>query len=1565
MKKNKKIILSIMILITLLSAGVFFARNNKKEYIDKVLSTPAYSYLSPTAKEFVKDSYERTGELVLTEKNKVVGTPYLNPKYVDYLDLDNNEKKQVELIPSPYALDYNYAESSSNGDLELPERYDLRNVDGKRYITKIKNQGGLGLCWAFATIEQAESFMMVTNNEEYNENTTKTFSIRQLDYLTSKDGIINFSNAGMIRDLGQGGNFHIASEVMSLGLSLFNESEMPYTQSLTKKKLYEIYNYNKSNYEVTGTVELPTINMLMMTEPDEVDECNDIYDQEEFEQCYNDYEEKMKNIYINEVKNGIINYGGAYVGAVDSESSCAHEESGTSVIDIETACSHNITTGHALQVIGWDDNYEYKYCLNRNIHFETESDGTCANGKLITGQGAFILRNSWGEYDNANIYPYLTYNSINTSRYSTDFSFITSWEDMKNRTWDNVYTTPTPSVADVSRRLKQTFTRTTSSEEKLEKIKFSTYAQGGEFSVEISNGNDVYKLDDTIYIEYPGIYTIDLSEKNINLKEENFTITIKSVDNSKYLYEDSIAAFTSTSDQNPEIITKDITVENKEFGMYSETRNIESGEILEYKFFDGDTDISENFVVEDNIVAANNINTSVRIIGELNSGEYKVKIKYNNYETEATLNLINDISYIEGEGNEDNPYLIHNEKELNQIRTDLNAFYKLESDIELTNSWKPIGTSDKPFKGVLDGNGHSITGLKINDSTLQEAGLFGRIETSYYNDVYIKNLTLKDVEISTGKTIGALVGSMKILQDSNYETMIDSVFVIGGILEGNTVGGLLGEVTGSGYGTEVSINNIFTSCTINNAKKSGIIGSALSYEGDTIMISNIQNVGKTILSENIDSIESTKNGSIIGEQSSPKFSLENFSAMSYAKAPNKIYNHLFGDTTKGYSVYGVYLSYPDNEINYETMSKVYGSESAADFTEMSKYQFSEFSKYWELKTIDDIPRIAVLKGAEFEYTKVNEITVDKGDTISLLDYIEPETEAIRIKYDVKKNDDIVEINTINDSNGFPIDITILGKKSGTATIHLISNHDGFEKDIEITVPQKMITVTYYSDENKTATYAQEVENNEEFTLNPNTFVKEGYKFKEWNTKADGSGTTYTDEQVLNLDKDLVLYAQWEKEPTPITNISLNETEISLTVGQDDTKVLKATLEPSNTTQDTTVTWSSSDTSVAKVNQSGKVTAVAKGEAVITATTSNGKKATCAVTVKGKTGWVTENSATYYYDDEVMQKGITEIDGNKYLLGITSGKLYTSGLATITSGSQAGTYYTNSQGIIQTGQQSINGETYYFDPETGKMLKGIIQVGENKYLYGVNSGKLYTSGLATITYGEQEGTYYTNNQGIIQTGQQKIGNNTYYFDETGKMQKGIIQVGDNKYLYGITSGKLYTNGLATITSGKDEGTYYTNKNGVIQTGQQSINGETYYFDPETGKMQKGIIEVEESRYLYGVSSGKLYRDGLATITYGDQAGTYITDEEGIVQTGWIEYKGEKYYSKEDGKLVKGVQKIGEESYLFGVNSFKLYYGLASTPDGKTYYSNSEGVLQKGTFTINGKKHTFGNDYSQIN
>ena len=89
-----------------------------------------------------------------------------------------------------------------------------------------------------------------------------------------------------------------------------------------------------------------------------------------------------------------------------------------------------------------------------------------------------------------------------------------------------------------------------------------------------------------------------------------------------------------------------------------------------------------------------------------------------------------------------------------------------------------------------------------------------------------------------------------------------------------------------------------------------------------------------------------------------------------------------------------------------------------------------------------------------------------------------------------------------------------------------------------------------------------------------------------------------------------------KKPVPIESVSLNKTTLALEEQQAETLV--ATINPSNTTDDTTLTWKSSNPEVATVDQEGKVTAIKEGSATITVTTVNGKEATCTVTVLNAT-----------------------------------------------------------------------------------------------------------------------------------------------------------------------------------------------------------------------------------------------------------------------------------------------------------------------------------------------------------
>ncbi len=95
-----------------------------------------------------------------------------------------------------------------------------------------------------------------------------------------------------------------------------------------------------------------------------------------------------------------------------------------------------------------------------------------------------------------------------------------------------------------------------------------------------------------------------------------------------------------------------------------------------------------------------------------------------------------------------------------------------------------------------------------------------------------------------------------------------------------------------------------------------------------------------------------------------------------------------------------------------------------------------------------------------------------------------------------------------------------------------------------------------------------------------------------------------------------------------TAIELDRTSASLVIGEKTT--LTATVSPSDTT-DPTVTWTTSDATVATVDENGVVEAIAAGKATITAT-CGAVSATCEITV-------TSNMAI----NEIMANGVTVAD----------------------------------------------------------------------------------------------------------------------------------------------------------------------------------------------------------------------------------------------------------------------------------------------------------------------------------
>lgn len=104
-------------------------------------------------------------------------------------------------------------------------------------------------------------------------------------------------------------------------------------------------------------------------------------------------------------------------------------------------------------------------------------------------------------------------------------------------------------------------------------------------------------------------------------------------------------------------------------------------------------------------------------------------------------------------------------------------------------------------------------------------------------------------------------------------------------------------------------------------------------------------------------------------------------------------------------------------------------------------------------------------------------------------------------------------------------------------------------------------------------------------------------------------TTLTQEGKKVVEKKTHIKAFYEVE-----GITLDKTEGILTAGN--TVTLNATVLPEEIADETIVTWTSSDEKVATVDENGKVTAIAAGEATITANAGE-KSATYKLTVQAK------------------------------------------------------------------------------------------------------------------------------------------------------------------------------------------------------------------------------------------------------------------------------------------------------------------------------------------------------------
>lgn len=156
-----------------------------------------------------------------------------------------------------------------------------------------------------------------------------------------------------------------------------------------------------------------------------------------------------------------------------------------------------------------------------------------------------------------------------------------------------------------------------------------------------------------------------------------------------------------------------------------------------------------------------------------------------------------------GDGTANNPYVITTLNQLNAVRDDLNAHYKLGADIDAseTANWSngagfvPIGydgNGNSPFTGVFDGAGHAIRNLTINQPNLDIVGLFGMVGSNGR----VEHIALEGGLIIGNNHVGGLAGRSDGTIHLSYVTgTVRSHMATAGGLAGYN--GIHGKITSS------------------------------------------------------------------------------------------------------------------------------------------------------------------------------------------------------------------------------------------------------------------------------------------------------------------------------------------------------------------------------------------------------------------------------------------------------------------------------------------------------------------------------------------------------------------------------------------------------------------------------------------------------------------------------------------------------------------------------------------------------------------------------------------------
>ena len=305
------------------------------------------------------------------DTNVVVGTSIQSE--TETTDNEVQKASTIDDITEP-GKGYREVEDDSIGDPAMLNVSDNGEVSADRAVSypssyktanlpAIRNQGGYGVCWAFSTISLLEINLLknklVSDDIDLSEFHLVNFTYNNVtDPLGGSAGDTTTFLRSSNSVTQNGGDIRMAFNSLMDWEGAVDETLVPYTA------------------EVAGTINTTGLSDDLARKNTKI-------------HLQNYYKVNMTN--QTDVKQAITDYGALSISyyAYGGHSSNKYYNSSTAGY---YCYDSNTGTNHAVTVVGWDDNYS-------KDNFPTEPEG----------DGAWIVRNSWGSYFGENGYFYLSY----------------------------------------------------------------------------------------------------------------------------------------------------------------------------------------------------------------------------------------------------------------------------------------------------------------------------------------------------------------------------------------------------------------------------------------------------------------------------------------------------------------------------------------------------------------------------------------------------------------------------------------------------------------------------------------------------------------------------------------------------------------------------------------------------------------------------------------------------------------------------------------------------------------------------------------------------------------------------------------------------------------------------------------------------------------------------------------------------------------------------------------------------------------------------------------------------